>query len=199
MSHHLAELVTAAQTDATLEQRVQIIDLILRIWTNRRFLPDPPLAEYEPVLAALERLGNSQPWAFARIRLKSTSPRQAEVPLVATAIELERLVRETVLRLIWMAACDASERNREWLELADEVASNLETEVGTVLDRLRSATGALELTSSGFDDSSGADESPERAVLSDEAHAANLRQMASSLLRASDALDGARGTRADTE
>jgi hypothetical protein len=61
----------------------------------------------------------------------------AGLPLVATCAELERLTRETLLRLLWLAAQDATEKNQEWLEAADKIASNLESEVSSTLSRLQ--------------------------------------------------------------
>lgn len=143
MAHHLAELVQAAQDDATatVEQRQQIIETILKIWSHRSDYPRPaPLEEFDSILAALDRLGDDSPWRFSRLfdpTTKTPEPSTSGLPLVTTAAELERLTRETLLRLIWLAAQDAKERNQDWLEVADKVASNLESDVTTALERLR--------------------------------------------------------------
>jgi hypothetical protein len=143
MAHHLAELVQAAQDDATptVEQRQQIIETILKVWSHRSDYPRPaPLEEFDSVLAALDRLGDDSPWRFSRLfdpATKTPEPSTFGLPLVATAAELERLTRETLLRLIWLAAQDAKERNQDWLEVADKVASNVESDVTTALDRLQ--------------------------------------------------------------
>ncbi len=143
MAHHLAELVQAAQDDATatIEQRQQIIETILKVWSHRSDYPRPaPLEEFDSVVAALDRLGDDSPWRFSRLFDPATitpEPSTSGLPLIATAAELERLTRETLLRLIWLAAQDAKERNQDWLEVADKVASNLESDVTTALERLR--------------------------------------------------------------
>jgi len=143
MAHHLAELGVAAQDDATttVEQRQLIVETILKVWTHRRRYPGrAPLEEFSNVLVALDRLGDSSPWKFSRLFNADTEmpdPGTSGLPLVATAAELERLTRETLLRLIWLAAQDAKEKNQQWLEVADKVASNLESEVTTTLWRLR--------------------------------------------------------------
>jgi hypothetical protein len=143
MAHHLAELVQAAQDDATatVEQRQQIIKTILKVWSHRSAYPRPaPLEEFDSIIAALDRLGDDSPWRFSRLFDPATeTPEQltSGLPLVATAAELERLTRETLLRLIWLAAQDAKERNQDWLEVADKVASNLESDVTTALERLQ--------------------------------------------------------------
>ena len=59
------------------------------------------------------------------------------MPLVVTAIELERLTRETLIRLIWLEAERAKDENADWLEAADKLASNIESNVPTSLRRLR--------------------------------------------------------------
>jgi len=143
MAHHLAELVQAAQGDASaaIEQRQQIIETILKVWSHRSDYPRPaPLEEFDSVVAALDRLGDDSPWRFSRLfdpAAKTPEPSTSGLPLVATAAELERLTRETLLRLIWLAAQDAKERNQDWLEVADKVASNLESDVTTALERLQ--------------------------------------------------------------
>jgi hypothetical protein len=143
MAHHLAKLVLAAQDDVTttVEQRQQIVETILKVWTHRRYYPDrPPLEEFSSVFLALDRLGDSTPWKFSRLFNAETEmpdPSISGLPLVATAAELERLTRETLLRLIWLAAQDAKEKNQEWLQAADKIGSNVESELTATLWRLR--------------------------------------------------------------
>lgn len=142
MAHHLAELVIAAQdeTTTTVEQRQRIVATILKVWSHRRAYPSrAPLDDFSNVFAALERLGDDSPWKFLRpfdAHIEMLEPSTVGLPLVSTAAELERLTRETTIRLIWLAIRDAKEKNREWLELADKVASNIESEVTTALERL---------------------------------------------------------------
>lgn len=143
MAHHLAELVVAAQDEATttVEQRQQIVETILKVWTHRHHYPGrAPLEEFSSVFLALDRLGDSTPWKFSRLFNTDTeilAPSTSGLPLVTTAAELGRLTRETLLRLIWLAAQDAKEKNQEWLEAADKIASNIESELTTTLRRLR--------------------------------------------------------------
>jgi hypothetical protein len=143
MAHHLAELVQAAQEHATttLEQRQQIVEIILEVWSHRRAYPRPaPLEEYDSVFAALDRLGDDTPWRFSRLfgsETRTPDPSTSDLPLIATAAELERLTRETLLRLIWLEARDARQKNKDWLQVADKVASNLESDVTRTLERLQ--------------------------------------------------------------
>jgi hypothetical protein len=142
MAHHLAELVLAAHNEATttVEQRQQIVETILKVWAHRRDYPGrAPLEDFSAVFAALDHLGDDRPWKFSRPFDADTEvpdPSTSGLPLLATAAELERLTRETLLRLIWLATQNAEEANQEWLEAADKAASNLESEVTTILSRL---------------------------------------------------------------
>jgi hypothetical protein len=143
VAHHLAELVVAAEDESatTVEQRLQIVQTVLKLWTRRRDLPRrAPLEEFSGVLAGLDRLGDRTSWRFLRLAemiAGPPDPSTSGLPLVETAAELERLARETLLHLFWLAAQDAKEVNQEWLEVANEVAPNIETQVHTRLARLR--------------------------------------------------------------
>lgn len=143
VAHHLAELVVAAEDESTttVEQRLQIVQTVLKVWSRRRDLPRrSPLQEFSGVLAGLDRLGDRTSWRFLRLAEMVTGlpdPRTSGLPLVETAAELERLARETLLHLFWLAAQDAKDANQEWLAVADEVAPNIETQVHTRLARLR--------------------------------------------------------------
>ncbi len=145
MAHHLAELIVAAQNDATttVEQRQQIVETILKVWAHRHHYPGrAPLDEFSSVLIALNRLGDDRTWKFSRLFDTDTEVPVPDsdtsgMPLLATAAELERLTRETLIRLIWLAARDARDKNQEWLQAADKVASNLESDVTTTLWQLR--------------------------------------------------------------
>ncbi|MEU9890346.1 hypothetical protein [Sphaerisporangium sp. NPDC051011] len=143
MAYHLAELIVTAQDDATItvEQRQQIVEIILKVWAHRCYYPgEAPLEEFSSVFVALDRLGNDDPWKFSQLfdtDAEVSDLGASGLPLIGVAAELERLTRETLIRLIWLAARDAREKNRGWLEAADKVASNLESDVTTTLWRLR--------------------------------------------------------------
>lgn len=142
MSHHLAELITAAEAPgASVGQRQEIVATILKIWTHRYYYPGSrPLAGFSSVLAALDRLGNDQPWWFSRLPfdLGSTRPVPAAggATLVETAADLERLCREVLIVLLWRAAHDAETEAEDWLSVADELASNLESDATSMLRQL---------------------------------------------------------------
>ena len=72
MAHHLAEILTEIKETEGQERELlesRAVDLILRIWSHRRALPDPadPLAGYREAVEVLGRLmPESNPWAFKR-------------------------------------------------------------------------------------------------------------------------------------
>lgn len=223
MAHHLAQLIVAAQDDAstTVEQRLQIVELILKVWTQRRHYPTRgPLEEFASVFAALDRLGDGSPWKFSRLSDADTNMPTSTLglPLVATASELEDLTRETLIRLIWLEARDAKNKNQEWLEVADKIASSIESDVTTTLWRLRHRVARRRLRATDADQSDVAetrtedlgdaqdaglvltqgtgdvvDDGTEREdddPLSDSNHVRRLREMAGLLNKVADALTG---------
>ncbi|RAL31639.1 hypothetical protein CVN56_26065 [Rhodococcus sp. AQ5-07] len=141
MAHHLAQLIVAAQDDTstTVEQRLRIVETILAVWAKRRSYPARrPLEEYTNVFEALDRLGDDNPWKFSRLFNSETEVPEASalgLPLVVTAINLERLTRQTLLRLIWIEAQKAKEEHEDWLKVADKVASNIESDVTAIIRR----------------------------------------------------------------
>jgi hypothetical protein len=196
MAFHLAELVSADQHEPTVEQRLQIVDIVLRIWTLRHHLPVPPLEEFASVLAALERLGESSPWAFSRLGFRYDSFGDGWA-LASLAQELEQLTRETLVRLLWLSAHKASEQNEDWLALADEIGGSLESGILSSLSRLRS-----ELETAGAGESELDIDSPEQTVppvshgrhhISDQRHATKLRLMAKRLNDLADELAATNG------
>lgn len=185
IAHHLAELLAAAEDEATttVEQRLQIVEIVLKVWKRRRDIPGcPPLSEFSSVLEGLDRLGGSTSWRFARLTEMVTElpdPTTSGLPLVETAAALEQLTRETLLHLFWLAAQNAKEANQQWLRVADEVAPNIETQVHIRLARLRSR-----LDKQDPDDEEDQDETP----LSTANHVRRLRAMAELLNQVADSL-----------
>lgn len=138
MAHHLAALIAAAETvdEITVEQRIEIVDLILKVWSARRSFPgEVPAYELDLVFSALDMLGDDRPWRFSRLQHLAgnlSAANVAEVPMVVKAVSLERLTRQAILVLLWRAFEDAIARNESWLKtaeaargsIADELASN---------------------------------------------------------------------------
>lgn len=191
MAHHLAALVSAADAadGVTAEQRVEIVDTILKVWGARRTFPGQvPGYELDLVFVALDMLGDNRPWRFSRLQEYASeldAAHSAEVPLVATAITLERLTRQTVLALVWLACQDAASRNEEWLVAAAAAMAPLEDELTattrSVHRRLRDFIG---------DEPFNGVDAEEKAEVKTSALALGLRAMADVLTGLADELDG---------
>lgn len=185
MSQHLAELVIAADDDSTttVEQRLEIVDTILRIWAHRGSLPRPaPLEDFSCVLAGLDRLGDDSPWRFLRLFEENVHPpelTESTPSLAVTATDLERLTRETVLHLLWRTAQNATDQHQEWLRVADQIQSTVETDVTNALyshsHRHRRAA-AIRRAMSDADDEAEEDSAEDH--FSDASQARLLRDMA---------------------
>lgn len=135
MAHHLAALVAAADAadDVTVEQRMEIVETILKVWGARRKFPGQvPGYELDLVFFALDMLGDDRPWRFSRLQEYAgglEAAESAEAPLVIKAVSLERLTRQAVLALVWLACKDAASRNEEWLAAAAAAMAPLEDEL----------------------------------------------------------------------
>lgn len=179
MAHHLAELIHSAEHDADPSQSQEIVEIILRIWSLRHHLPRPPLEDFDPVIAALERLGDPRPWAFSRLGLQPPKAEDGRVSaLAAAALALDRTARHGVLRLLLLAAHEASVENEEWLAFAREIEPTLESDVGSALERIH----AVILHAQGADDVDGEDgHGAEDERTRYDAHAKQLRATAALL------------------
>jgi hypothetical protein len=191
MAHHLAALVTAAEGEvgATVEQRTEIVDTILRVWAARRSFPgEVPAFELDLVFAALDMLGDDRPWRFSRLQNFAgnlRSAEDAEVPLVVTAINLERLTRQALLVLIWRACQDAVAKNEPWLEAAEAVGGEIEDELVASTRRVRRRLVDLTADEPWNPDVPGEKDKPEAHVLT-----LGLRAMSEQLALLANELDG---------
>lgn len=191
MAHHLAALVTAvdAAEEVTVEQRMEIVETILKVWGARRTFPAAvPAYEIDLVLCALDMLGDDRPWRFSRLQEYADglgAAEEAEAPLILKAISLERLTRQAVLALVWLATQDAVARNADWLEAASAAMAPMEDELASstrrVRRRLRDFVG-----DEPFD---GVDAEDENSVKSDVLVLA-LRAMSEELVSLADQLEG---------
>ena len=194
MAHHLAELVSVARQRATPEQHLQIVDIILRLWSHRRYLPIPTLKEFEPVLAALTRLGDDRPWAFSKLGFGERLSLQAlDDHLLPDALDLERVTRQTILRMLLLATRRAVVDNNELLQLADEIEETLETRAFRSLLGLRSLLEPkAEIAEIDADDildwEVADDDSVTVEQMSSQSHAEHLRDMAARLIAIADKL-----------
>jgi hypothetical protein len=201
MAHHLAELITAAEdeTTTTVEQRIQIVDTILKLWMNRRSLPGRfPGYEFERIFAALDRLGDERPWKFAGLHLDTgelPDPETTQLPLVATAADLERMLRETVITLLVVAHNEAVQGASEWLEASSAINTEFDGELASVSTRIRRRLREYQGLPAD-EDFDPADAEPEGSPtaaelddqLSDYNHARRLRAMADLLSKVASAL-----------
>lgn len=201
MAHHLAELIMAAEDEATttVEQRIQIVDTILKLWMNRRSLPGKfPGYEFERIFAALDTLGDERPWRYARLHTHNEAlpdPETTQLPLVATAADLERMVRETVITLMLVAHNQALETASEWVEASSAINTEFEGELASATTKIRRRL--REYQGLGADeDSDPADDEPEGSPTPVEVddqgsnynHARRLREMADLLNKVASAL-----------
>lgn len=198
MAYHLAELVTAAEDEAatTVDQRIQIVETILRLWRNRGILPgEVPGYELEAVFAALDRLGDDRPWRYVRLPVDPDAA-VAQQPLAATAANLERLVRHTVVTLILLAYREAQLSAAEWLEASK--ALNVDSgdlwsvskEIDRRLRRLTSLSPNLGWHTEDDATASSRKQSDDDQ-LSDHSHSRRLREMAVLLNQIAAALEDA--------
>ncbi|MFE2996868.1 hypothetical protein ACFXG4_17855 [Nocardia sp. NPDC059246] len=186
MAHHLAELIIVAKdADTSVEQRQQIVSTILEVWAHRRSYPRRLLDDFSAVLTALDRLGDDRPCRFSRIfddfddsDAGVLDNSTGDLPLVEQAVELERLTRDTLIHLLWRAARDASVKNDQWLSLADQLASNMETTVTQSLWRLHLRRATADQPASEPENQSGEGDVDGDESIGSEAQANRLRRMA---------------------
>jgi hypothetical protein len=159
MAHHLAALVVAAEDEnVTLKQRTEIVDTILKVWAARKTYPgEVPAYQLDLVFSALDMLGDDRPWRFSRLRnVEGLATDDAEIPLAVMAVNLERLTRETLLALIWLACQDAIANEAHWLEAAEALGESIEDELATstrrISRRLLDLTGDVEWNPESQDD-----------------------------------------------
>lgn len=145
MAHYIADLISRAETaenSARVTLQRECSAEILRLWSHRHSFrnPDRPLASYEPLYRALDRLDpESPPWSFLRTFEQDTAPTpdQLEVNnLLKAAIAIEEAARDAVRELILSAAEVATQREAKWLELARKIQDDESALIHT-LRRLR--------------------------------------------------------------
>ncbi len=174
MAHHLVELVKLAEDGSaiTVDQRREIVDLILKVWAHRRYYSgDDLLNEYPAVFVALERLGDDAPWKFLRLFDGQEGPGAGGASLapLRTAIELAEVARDTVIGLLWLAAKDAGHSNEGLLAIADEISLTVESEVTRRLKRLRRMTSMRRrLSSEDLEDNDVKVEPPDLSLVDEE-------------------------------
>lgn len=163
MAYHLAELIALAEDDSatTVEQRQQIVELILKVWAHRRYCSGSGLLDgYPAVFAALERLGDDTPSKLFRAfdQDEPLDSGETNLPVLRNALELARLAHESVVALLWLAAKDASQKNAVLLELADSISLTFESRVTRRLSQLRRRTASTGWTPNDGNENADAEE-----------------------------------------
>lgn len=191
MAHHLAALVAAADAavDVTVEQRMEIVETILKVWGARRKIPGQgPGYELDLVFSALDMLGDDRPWRFSRLQEYAgelNAAERAETPLVVKAVSLERLTRQAVLALVWLACQDAASRNEDWLVAVADAMAPLEDELTATTRRVQRSLREFigDAPFHGLD-------AEEKTEVNTSVLALGLRAMADELSGLADELDG---------
>ncbi|MBB5712597.1 hypothetical protein [Sphingomonas xinjiangensis] len=118
MAHHLAELIeTAERSEGSERQSAEnrAVDLILKLWTNRRALPTPadPLAGYGPAIKVLASMvPGADPWrVYGRRETSDDLLREMYAALVHLVMSGLLLTRGPEMRAI---------DDAEWQALTDE-------------------------------------------------------------------------------
>lgn len=146
IAHHIAELIVQAETCARPERQAAesaVAEAIIKLWANRSGLPTRryPLQSFEPVFAALDRLGQPHsPWGYYRIFGDDAQPSEddiASVALLKAACTIDEDVREVVTAAVIVAARDATRREAKWLELSRHLAEDQQRLAVKALRRLR--------------------------------------------------------------
>ena len=128
MSWHLAELITAAETDSAKSSECR--DLILKLWRARRFFPSgDPFDRYEAVLVAVENAFDREPrrsgvgWFDAR---RQEADREDLALLVK---EIRRSVHLLALAALQIAVETEGLEHDKLLELAEGIEADAQTRV----------------------------------------------------------------------
>lgn len=146
MAHHISDLITRAEAvtgPAAAELRQEAAEAIIGLWKNRSSVSmrHKPLISYEPVFAALERLGGGQsPWEYFRFFEAEEIPDEDDVrsvPMLKLAIRVEEAVRDFVLQAIMLAEESATQREHGWIRLSHHLDGDERLRAMRMLHRLR--------------------------------------------------------------
>lgn len=129
MAHHLAELITEAET-ASGDDRPAKLDkcheAILNLWKHRYEMPDGkrPFESMEPILRALESLDPENTfhryYGTARHAVDASEDEEAR-GWIELADGLDSTARILVRYCLSQAALSAKDKTKEWLALAEAV------------------------------------------------------------------------------
>jgi len=148
MAHYVASLIASAQANPNdVESQRECARAIAELWSHRSTFPGPntPLAAFEPIARALERLDPDQPsWGHhtayaARIESSGT----ADVTAVKLALMLDGSMGGVIRFLLREATGEAVTAEQKWLspgELGEEGTSI----VDAIINSMRPVTAGRE-------------------------------------------------------
>ena len=149
MSWHLAEVMTAAETDSSRTQ--ECAELILKLWRARRFLPSgDPFERYKGVLSALETTLECRPDFFV-FGLSAPSKRNlGDQDLADLAWEIQHYTRILSLATLRVAVERQGLSQDDLIRLAHEIDPDAQT---TILKSAQSITQEMgsESDSTGYE------------------------------------------------
>nr|WP_127891585.1 hypothetical protein [Streptomyces sp. S10(2018)] len=151
MAYHISDLITRVEVAPAGKvdvMRGEVFNTILALWRNRTALPTAPhapLAAFEPVFKALERLSEpDEPWGYYRAFPSGYDPSADDVavaPLLQAALRLEDGARRGVRELVALAAQIAADTDAKWLKLSEGIEGDEQREA---LDAIQELAWLLE-------------------------------------------------------
>jgi len=121
MAHYIAELIASAEANPDKpEAQRECAQAILQLWEYRSTFPgpNPPLASFEPIARALERLDPEHiNWGYFdayRPRVQPNS--KLNVAAVELALTLDRSLGGVIRFLLREATVEAVSAERKWLD-----------------------------------------------------------------------------------
>lgn len=148
MAYYIAELIQRAET---AEPNNRVVDLakcaeaILEIWKHRSHFPagKRPLEDFEPILRTLEDLDPDRDMHRYFVSLRRAAAEDEETSEASEwlrkADELDYSARILIRYCLARAAQDATDKNREWVALAQN--ADVEEGVDSVIVRCCSKKG----------------------------------------------------------
>lgn len=140
MAHYLAELMERARTATGPERQhaqMEAATLILDLWRHRTYLPGRyPLACFEPVLRALERLSGTAPWH--RLYARPLPDDGAADPVhqwLKRAEAINDATRTAIRSCLHQAIAVAAKSEGKWLDLLKDLPT-LDDEAPAIILRL---------------------------------------------------------------
>ena len=144
MAHYVAELIALAEANPEdPESQRKCSQAILQLWARRSTFPGPgtPLAAFEPITRALERLDPARVrWGYFDFHgVRAEPDGSAKVSVIDLALELDQSVGGVIRYLLREATDDAISAEREWLDPQEPDAEDTSV-VGSIIAAMRFVT-----------------------------------------------------------